>query len=86
MTGRFHSAMTNGQGKQILQQTLTDLTDYTKHHFCVGRRSDAEKLLSRIPPAQGGISSVPEPSSFGLLALTLPASGLLWKRRRALRR
>lgn len=30
---RFHSAMAGGKGKQILQQTLTDLIDYTKHHF-----------------------------------------------------
>jgi len=33
LADRFHSAMASGQGKQILQQTLNDLIDYTKHHF-----------------------------------------------------
>jgi hemerythrin len=33
LADRFHSAMAGGKGKQILQQTLTDLIDYTKHHF-----------------------------------------------------
>jgi hemerythrin len=33
LADRFHAAMAGGQGKQILQQTLTELIDYTKHHF-----------------------------------------------------
>lgn len=33
LADRFHSAMTTGQGKKNLQQTLTELIDYTKYHF-----------------------------------------------------
>ncbi len=33
LAARFHSAMTKGQGKQSLQQILTDLIEYTKYHF-----------------------------------------------------
>jgi hemerythrin len=33
LADRFHSAMASGKGKQILQQTLTDLIDYTKQYF-----------------------------------------------------
>ena len=40
LADRFHSAMANGQGKQILQQTLAELIDYTKHHFAA-----EEKLM-----------------------------------------
>ncbi len=38
LADRFHSAMASGQGKQTLQQTLTDLIDYTKHHFATEER------------------------------------------------
>lgn len=33
LADRFHSAMAGGKGKQILQQTLADLIDSTRHHF-----------------------------------------------------
>jgi len=33
LADRFHDAMGGGKGKQVLEQTLTDLIDYTKHHF-----------------------------------------------------
>jgi len=33
LADRFHAAMAGGKGKQILQQTLAELIEYTKHHF-----------------------------------------------------
>jgi len=33
LADRFHAAMTGGQGKKALQQTLADLIEYTKQHF-----------------------------------------------------
>jgi hemerythrin len=33
LADRFHAAMAGDEGKQILQQTLADLIDYTRHHF-----------------------------------------------------
>ncbi len=33
LADRFHAAMSGGHGKAILQQTLTELIDYTRHHF-----------------------------------------------------
>jgi len=38
LADRFHSAMAGGQGKVVLQQTLTELIDYTKHHFASEER------------------------------------------------
>ena len=46
--------MASGKGKMMLQQTLTELIDYTKHHFATEEGPDAEELLPGISSAQGG--------------------------------
>src|SRR5262249_6746095 len=38
----IHDAMKTGKGREVIQQVVKDLADYTKHHF-----SQEELLLSR---------------------------------------
>ncbi len=46
LADRLHTAMATGQGKQVLQQTLDQLIEYTKHHFASEERIMQE---SRYP-------------------------------------
>lgn len=38
LAGDLHAAMTEGKGKEALSKTLSNLIDYTKHHFACEER------------------------------------------------
>jgi hemerythrin len=43
LAGRMHQAMLEGKGKQVLQELLASLVDYTGHHF-----EHEEALMRRV--------------------------------------
>ena len=42
LAGELHAAMAQGKGKAVLEQSLSQLVDYTKSHFAA-----EEKLMGR---------------------------------------